>query len=1040
MTTNLVLISGGPGLLDARDTEHDQSWANYVTCPILLQRSGSLVRASESVWWFVYKPAYVARWEDDVTNKRSSVDEVKKKGFTSYVDMIQRRAEGFGWNLRWLSSAADVWTKLATFADPISRVFFWGHARDDLWLSLRHRASDGEAIAPATSEILAVTDIDASLAGKFSTSGATHRFVGCNTKAFAQAWSSTYSVCAEGVEGKVDFGSIMRTNGEPSLVSGAARVRYCDGAERAQESHLGPTEAFAGRRPGGLPRRRIEGRLVDAADAFVESSPRGRSSNHLLAHLIGDVASAFESSAETLSHGRPCAAELFDSLAVASPSGAARFFEVIVPPRGRVPSSLRPGDLIVTRALGEGRLAHVAVTVTGELVRGPARARLGTYVHVIEAAPTPAPAARARLRMLMGESGILGHDRMIVRLLGETGTPPTIEFHLWQEWHQRAAVSTTYRGPTSDDRRVVEDLSSGATPSAKPSLHLCFQEKAAATLSIDVGTGTYYAKWQILNSSNGLVREHPTFSAANYGSSAAAALLSTGKYSWVWDGRNNASNPVFVAAGTYKSRITIKESGSSGGTWTYETTLTAAGSPYTIRITGQPKNDADLDADLARPANGGRLLSTTGERVGRDCWLLVHRGLVNDGHAVFLGQGTVEATIAEDAPRWGAIATPHGVAFKGWIRPNPHGAAANADRVQIESVGATNAQIALPLPAGGTPTPTNPYADGGPGPYKDGVQAHAGNAVWTTNGLSVGCTTTSPIGGATCTLPGSQFGALRSINSQYGTWGNGTTEDVSVRGPVFENKQNKASRTGTTDALLDDDHASPLLDPPAPSGCGATADEPLHMQSTAQRAVFGGFLGHEIPRSQSVADAPANQLQIRMTLATYGAASKYHQYHHALAFGHDYELAGGAYEIEMWIPRKVIRGWNANRRNVLVRGHCEVIWYVEHVALTGVTSVVHSFRGTGPSTWAALANGDVGRMSGTWTPPASPAAGQYTSVLKYKLDLRPFVSGDDEWVAEAATNDRFSTHAATLAAETLSTSGGHRYASGESRLTLLTVP
>jgi hypothetical protein len=34
--TNLVLVSGGPGLYDDRDVEHDKSWANYVTPPLLL--------------------------------------------------------------------------------------------------------------------------------------------------------------------------------------------------------------------------------------------------------------------------------------------------------------------------------------------------------------------------------------------------------------------------------------------------------------------------------------------------------------------------------------------------------------------------------------------------------------------------------------------------------------------------------------------------------------------------------------------------------------------------------------------------------------------------------------------------------------------------------------------------------------------------------------------------------------------------------------------------------------------------------------------
>ena len=60
--------------------------------------------------------------------------------------------------------------------------------------------------------------------GRRSVQGRAHRFVGCNTAAFASEWSRVFGVAAEGVEGKVDFSGIHATGGDPTLV-GTARWR-----------------------------------------------------------------------------------------------------------------------------------------------------------------------------------------------------------------------------------------------------------------------------------------------------------------------------------------------------------------------------------------------------------------------------------------------------------------------------------------------------------------------------------------------------------------------------------------------------------------------------------------------------------------------------------------------------------------------------------------------------------------------------------------------------------------------------------------------
>jgi hypothetical protein len=599
---------------------------------------------------------------------------------------------------------------------------------------------------------------------------------------------------------------------------------------------------------------------------------------------------------------------------------------------------------------------------------------------------------------------------------------PAIAFHAFQEWHQKAKPLKTYLG-SEDARRIVEHTTAAGALQAKPSLHLCFQEKAVASFSIDVGKAELYAKWEIVDAGGAVVVEHGELSDKNLTAKKKAARLQTARYAWLWDGRNGAKQQVFMPAGTYRSRLSV-QSKAGVALVTSEAPIDLEGSAYEAWIFAEPKTDAELKAAL-----GADLLDDKGERSSRDCWICVYRGVIEPGHAVFLGQGAMEATRADGPTKYGAIATPHGREYKGWIRSDPHGKRANADRIQIEDMGRTDDRIELKNPSG--PAPNNPYLEvDGPGPFKDGVQAHAGNTKRTTNTMSVGCSTISPISNGTCLAPGSERGPLRSVNSSFGTWGEGAGEDVTKRGPDFVNKQTK--RKSTSDALLADSHAAALLDPPGPAACKGAPDEPLHMQSTMQRAVFGGFWGHEIPRANTVADSPANELRIRMTLGTYQATSMVHQYHHALAFGHAYDPK--AKELSIWVPRKLIRGWNGNRRNVLVEGHCDVAWYIEHLAphCTTPTIVAGLMQGKTAGSFTAL--GSVGQVAQKWKPKGALAAGQYTSVFKYKLELLPYIAGADDWSAEAAAADLFSAQGAAISAETLTTAAPRQFLEGENRL------
>src|SRR4051812_18502864 len=89
-----VVLCGGPGKFDPKDKEeHDRGWSNYVDHLLLMARNKKLPAApGEKVWWIVYRPAYDARWRDDVSRGAPSVSDVKGKGLSSYVDLMTKRA------------------------------------------------------------------------------------------------------------------------------------------------------------------------------------------------------------------------------------------------------------------------------------------------------------------------------------------------------------------------------------------------------------------------------------------------------------------------------------------------------------------------------------------------------------------------------------------------------------------------------------------------------------------------------------------------------------------------------------------------------------------------------------------------------------------------------------------------------------------------------------------------------------------------------------------------------------------------------------
>jgi hypothetical protein len=482
---NFILISGGPGLFDDRDVEHDKSWANYVTPPLLMtdteKKRKKFARADEEVWWFVYKPAYESRWDDDQKNGRKSIKEVKGKGFTSYVDMVEGRAKERGWNLSWLNTADDLWKKLKTFSkSAVSHVWYWGHARDDLWLSLGH-SSASEAVAPELYEIIPVSSIDSNkkLRKRFQKGNPKriHRFVGCNTSAFAQAWSKAFKVWSEGVEEKVDFSAIHKTGGEPSLV-GSATIKFFS----PKGIEADPTEAWQGEIataedswPEESDNELLEVEednkeeaevseicesgddgeqddevfleveksfgveLVDLADEAI-SAGNGILSGSALLHETLSKAGIAETVSPLGAGSFPSPASIFDSFARGGSPALRRhyeqFFEVVALPGSRLGEPLQRGDMIVRRALGEGQLAHLAIVAMPELwgqnqlmgrgLYGESD-RPGFYVQVVEGGSRPHTLADSFARRVLDSRGRLYPDSAILRVVRRPQGIPIIE-------------------------------------------------------------------------------------------------------------------------------------------------------------------------------------------------------------------------------------------------------------------------------------------------------------------------------------------------------------------------------------------------------------------------------------------------------------------------------------------------------------------------------------------------------------------------------------------------------------------------------------
>ncbi|WP_227370552.1 S8 family peptidase [Halomonas sp. M20] len=389
---NFILVSGGPGLFDDRDDEHDKSWANYVTPPLLLSDGSgpnrSLGASDEEVWWFIYKPAYVRRWEDDVKHRRKSVKEVRDKGFSSYVDLLEGRAKSRGWNLRWLEKADELWSKLKTFSDPISRLWYWGHARDGLWLTLAH-SSSATPVAPDSHEIIAVDDIKDNATSKLKksfragSSARRHRFLGCNSDNFAKVWAKTFAVETEGFKGVILFDGIHATDGEPTLKSGTKRKWFAAGGSSQSapseeqddgflDSALWPDKEIpASSQPLWQEMMPVPALEVDSAFLPTASASAPSAQLHEIAANLPlvDRADGVMETGEAAARFMDAALGLYGA---ANRTLWENDFEILGGPGETLSAQPERGDLLIERALDEGGLARLSVVEaqdTGGMIR-----------------------------------------------------------------------------------------------------------------------------------------------------------------------------------------------------------------------------------------------------------------------------------------------------------------------------------------------------------------------------------------------------------------------------------------------------------------------------------------------------------------------------------------------------------------------------------------------------------------------------------------------------------------------------------------------
>ncbi len=260
MSSNFIIILGGPGKFVSCDKAHDQTWTNYLV-PIQLASMRSLfnIASGEKVHLLAYHPAYNNRWVDDSvitatekkqsdgawlhSNRKSKADKVIGVGARNYLHRIQQIATKQKMSYKAIKKPSELWSYIQKLPDAsISRVFYSGHAaQSGLMLSLDH--DTGCTPVAQKSDMVLATDIRAhrSLASKFSsTHNQVSKFLGCYTHDFAKEWNKTFKVKTEGAVKKVDFGVVDRDSKYSNVIERIEKTSTSVGAPGWSKFHTVP--------------------------------------------------------------------------------------------------------------------------------------------------------------------------------------------------------------------------------------------------------------------------------------------------------------------------------------------------------------------------------------------------------------------------------------------------------------------------------------------------------------------------------------------------------------------------------------------------------------------------------------------------------------------------------------------------------------------------------------------------------------------------------------------------------------------------------
>ncbi len=237
-----IILIGGPAVFKGCDKEHDQTWSNYVVpMQIAAQKGFYNQKRNETIYWVVYEPPYVGRWQDDsvitVAEKKeddgyhlhsirqAAADKVKKKGANSYLSRIKQIAAQFRFNYHGINKPNEFWDFVASCPQSsISRVWYCGHASGEgLMLALIHNNACGAAALH--SDMIRIVDITRtgskarSLADRFdSSSTQPSKFYGCYTDEFAKAWNGLFNVPTQGAKNKITFGCVDSPSDIPNIL------------------------------------------------------------------------------------------------------------------------------------------------------------------------------------------------------------------------------------------------------------------------------------------------------------------------------------------------------------------------------------------------------------------------------------------------------------------------------------------------------------------------------------------------------------------------------------------------------------------------------------------------------------------------------------------------------------------------------------------------------------------------------------------------------------------------------------------------------